>query len=74
MVITQRFTQWLVKVASVWWILENLRCKENDRKLKIEAIGEYLMGRLIIGVVNYALKVFIRSQNDDGCNDCGRYA
>ena len=29
-------TQWSGKVASVWWMLEDLRCKENERKLKIE--------------------------------------
>ena len=36
MVIAQRFVQWSEKVALARWTSENLQCKENDRKLKIE--------------------------------------
>ena len=32
----QRFTRWSVKVTLVRWISEDLQCKENVRKLKIE--------------------------------------
>ena len=28
--------QWSGKVTSVWWMLEDLQCKENDRNSKIE--------------------------------------
>ena len=35
MVIMQRFMQILWKVTSVWYVLEDLWCKENNRKSKI---------------------------------------
>ena len=28
-------TRWSEKVASVWWMSEDLRCKDNDKKSKI---------------------------------------
>ena len=35
MVIMQRFVRMLQKVVSAWCTLEDLQCKENDRKSKI---------------------------------------
>ena len=35
MVIAQRFMCWLGRVTLAQWMLEDLRCKENDRKSKI---------------------------------------